>query len=187
LLVLVGWLPDRGTARGGVLTAHMEWALARERLGAELIGARESLVHGWRRALREQGATAWALDRCASELVLQAGAALADGAPGEAPWRRCGALLRIDARDQGRALATELTLLWHAMAGSLQQLALNVDEDRLVREVLGAQLEAALRGAAAALRTALLDEAPAAELRFGGPTAICFRSPVEEEPAYRAA
>src|SRR5207237_297091 len=96
-------IPSRIGAR--YQAARMDWALARERLGAELIGAREEVATRWRLALREQGAFAWALDRCASELVLQAGAALSDATPGEAPWRRCGGLLRIDARDQGHSLA----------------------------------------------------------------------------------
>jgi hypothetical protein len=156
----------------------MEWALARERLGAELIGARETVATRFRRALREQGQTAWALERCASDLILQAGAALADGAPAESAWRRCGALLRIDTRDPGAALCTEVTLLWRSMAESLEKVALTVDEDRLAHKALDAQMDAALRGAEAVLRATLLDE-PCATA-FGGPIAVCYRARAEE-------
>lgn len=164
----------------------MDWTLARERLGAELIGARETVAARWRLALRDQGATAWSLESCAAELVLHAGAALADAAPGETPWQRCGGLLRIDARDQGRALSSELSMLWSCMAGALQQMALNVEEDRRLREALGQQLEAALRGAAAEFEAALLDETVDGPLRFGGVKALCWMAP-EERPDLRAA
>ena len=165
----------------------MDWALARERLGAELIGAREEVATRWRLALREQGAFAWALDRCASELVLQAGAALSDATPGETPWRRCGGLLRIDARDQGRSLTLELTLLFRSMAGAVAQLALNVEEERRAGELLGQQMEAALRGAAAEVRAALLDESIDDALRFGGVKAVCWTSDDDEPADIRAA
>jgi hypothetical protein len=166
----------------------MQWTLARERLGAELIGARETVAHRWRRALRDEGAMPWSLDRCVGELVLQAGAALADGAPAEAPWRRCGALLRVDVRDQGRSLAAEVDQLWQAMAGTLSSLALSIDEEQQARDVLGRQVEAALRGAAAELRAALLDETDAIDApRFGGPVAVCWPAPAEPEAADRAA
>lgn len=164
----------------------MNWTLARERLGAELIGARETVAARWRLALRDQGAMAWALDRCAAELVLHAGAALADAAPGETPWQRCGGLLRIDARDQGRALAVELSVLWSCMAGTLAQMSLNVDEDRHAREALGRQLESVLRGAAAELEGALLDAPVHGPLRFGGVKALCWTAP-EDRPDVRAA
>src|SRR5213078_3589413 len=107
-------------------------------------------------------------------------------APGQSPWRRCGALLRIDARDQGRALARELILLWQAMAAALGQVALGTGEERRAHEVLGAQLEAALRGAAAEVRAALLDDAPGESLHFGGPIAVCYRPADEDEPALLA-
>ena len=136
----------------------MNWVLARERLGAELIGAREQITLRFRLGLREHGALASALLFCAPELVLQAGAGLADGMPREMPWRRCGGLLRIDAHDQGRALSTELTALFKAMAQALAKFALTDEEERLARAALGEQLEAALRGAAAEVRCALLEE-----------------------------
>ena len=166
----------------------MDWALARERLGAELIGAREDVAARWKLALRDHGAFAWALERCAPELVLQAGAALADAMPPETPWLRCGGLLRIDARGQGRALAVELTILWRCMAGAVAQLALSVDEQRAAADALGQQLEAALRGATAELRAALLDEAVEDDaLHFGGVTAICWTAPDEQTADVRAA
>ncbi len=166
----------------------MDWAIARERLGAELIGARERVAARWRLALREQGAVASSVDACAAELVLQAGAALADAMPPGTPWRRCGGLLRFDARDQGRALAAELTLLWRAMAAVVAHRALSVEEERRARETLGAQMEAALRGASAELRAGLLDEAIEDDsLRFGGVTAVCWSHPLQDEPAERAA
>jgi hypothetical protein len=161
----------------------MDWTLSRERLGAELIGAREDVAARWRLSLRDEGAPAWAVERCAAELVLHAGAALADAMPASTPWRRCGGLLRIDARGHGRALALELTLLWRCMAGTLSQMALSVDEDRRAREVLGQQMEAALRGASAELRAALLDDLPEdPALRFGGVRAVCWNG-TEEPPA----
>jgi hypothetical protein len=165
----------------------MDWTAARERLGAELIGAREDVAASWRQALRDGGQSPWALDRCAAELVLHAGAALSDATPSEAPWQRCGGLLRIDARDQGRALAEELLTLWHCMAGRVGQLALNVDEDRRAREVLGEQMEAALRGAQAELHAALLDESVDARHRFGGVKAICWLAPDDSPAETRAA
>jgi hypothetical protein len=165
----------------------MDWKLARERLGAELIGAREDVATRWRQILWQEGAAARALERCAAELVLHAGAALADGMPGDTPWQRCGGFLRIDARDQGRALAAELSLLWRCMAGTVAQLALSVDEERRASEALGAQMEAALRGAAAELRAALLDESVDAKLGFGGVKAICWTAPDEPADDARAA
>ncbi len=165
----------------------MDWTLARERLGAELIGAREDVAARWRQLMRDEGAPAWALERCAAELVLQAGAALADDMPGATPWQRCGGFLRIDARDQGRALSAELSMLWHSMAGTLAQLALNVEEERCAREALGAQMEAALRGASAELRAALLDESVDAKDRFGGVKAICWTTPDDPADDVRAA
>jgi hypothetical protein len=153
----------------------MNWAAARERLGAELIGAREAVAARWRQALREQGVLASALEKCAAELVLQAGAALADEMPGETPWQRCGGLLRIDVRGQGRALATELTALWKTMAATVERVAMSVEEERRARDALGHQLEAALRGAGAELRRALLEEpVDEATLRFGGVTVACW-------------
>ena len=166
----------------------MGWPSARERLGAELIGAREAIAHRWRRALRDQGAMPWSLDRCALDLILQAGAALADGSDGETPWRRCGSLLRVDARDHGRSLSLELTHLWQAMATTLSSVALSVEEEQQARAVLGVQVEAALRGAAGELRAVLLDEADAGDApRFGGPVAVCFPAQAEAEATERAA
>ncbi len=166
----------------------MDWTLARERLGAELIGAREQVAHRWRLSLLAEGAPAWALDRCASELVLHAGAALADGMPAETPWQRCGGLLRLDARSHGRELAMELSLLWRCMATAVAQMALNVDEERRAREVLGEQMEGALRGASAELRAALLDETPEdPSLRFGGVRAVCWTTPTPAAADARAA
>ncbi|HUJ25273.1 MAG TPA: hypothetical protein VLW85_04590 [Myxococcales bacterium] len=166
----------------------MHWTMARERLGAELIGAREAVAQRWRRTLRDQGLMPWALDRCALELILQAGAALADGAPGEAPWRRCGALLRVDMRDQGRSLAAEITRLWHAMAATISSMSLSIEEEQHAKDVLSLQLDAALRGSAAELRAALLDEHDQHDApRFGGPVAACWPAPPEPEATERAA
>ena len=164
----------------------MNWNLARERLGAELIGARETVAARFRLALRDRGAVLWSLESCAAELVLHAGAALADGAPGETPWQRCGGLLRIEARDRGRALHLELSVLWSCMAGTLAQRCLNLDEERQAREALGQQLEAVLRGAAAEVEAALLDGAVHGPLRFGGVRTLCWTAP-EERAGVRAA
>lgn len=153
----------------------MNWASARERLGTELIGARENVALRWRSALRDQGVTPDSLERTAAELVLQAGAALADEMPSATPWTRCGGLLRIDVRRQGSALAFELTELWSAMAEVVSRISLGDEEERRAREVLGLQLEAALRGAAAELGWALLDEQiEDAALRFGGVTIVSW-------------
>lgn len=174
-------------ALGAYNAALMDWTLARERLGAELIGAREQIAARWRLALREQGLFAVALDRCASELILQAGAALADGMPAETPWRRCGALLLLDARDQGRGLAAELSALWRSMSTTLTRVALTAEEDLRGRELLAQQLDASLRGASSELRHASCDDDerdPA--LRFGGPTAVVF-APQAEQAEVRAA
>src|ERR1041384_4039538 len=156
-------------ARGVYLTRRMQWTAARERLGAEVIGGREDIAHRWRRALRDQGAMPWSLERCAVELILQAGAALADGAPGEAPWRRCGALLRIDSHDHGRGLSLELTHLWQST---------HPHTDAAGRpgggEGGGLRVGSAGRGAAAEIRAALLDDGDAGDApRFGGPIAVC--------------
>ena len=156
----------------------MAWSLARERLGAELIGAREQVAACWRAAVRDQGGVAFSLLPLASELVLHAGAALADDSPPESPWRRCGGLLRIPARDGGGSLATELTILWRCMAQLLSGVACTSDEELRAREELGRQLDAALRGATAAVRFALLDEEPGeGALRFGGIVAVCWTTP----------
>ncbi len=152
-----------------------------------MIGAREDVTAHWRHLLADEGAAAWAIERCAAELVLQAGAALADDMPGETPWRRCGGFLRIDARDHGRALSTELQLLWRCMATTVAQMALNVEEERRAREALGAQLENALRGASAELQASLLDESVHASLRFGGVKALCWVSREEATADVRAA
>ena len=152
----------------------MAWALARERLGAELIGAREQVADRWRVAVREAGLIAHALLPIASELILHAGAGLADDAAPESPWCRCGGLLRIDGRDGGRALTTELTLLWRCMGQALARVACTGEEEQAAREVLGKQLDAALRGATAQIRAALLDEELEHALRFGGVVGVSF-------------
>jgi hypothetical protein len=54
----------------------MDWTLARERLGAELIGAREDVAALWRHLLRDQGVEVWTLERCAAELVAAGRAAI---------------------------------------------------------------------------------------------------------------
>jgi hypothetical protein len=155
----------------------MAWAMARERLGAELIGAREQVADRWRAAVRESGLVAHSLLPIASELVLHAGAGLADDALPESPWCRCGGLLRIDGRDGGRALLTELTLLWRCMGQALTRVACTSEEEQAARDVLGKQLDAALRGATAQIRAALLDEELEDALRFGGVVAVSFCSP----------
>ena len=169
----------------------MNWAAARERLGVELIGAREAVAQRWRAALLEQGQLVSALEQCASELVMQAGAALSDDMPGETPWRRCGGLLRLDLRGHKGALPSELTALWKSMAATVSRMAMSVDEDRAARDVLGGQLEAALKGAAAELRRAVVE--PLAEpideatLRFGGITVVCWDGVEEKAQGERAA
>src|SRR5256885_9160192 len=135
----------------------MDWIVSRERLGAELIGARERVGLRWRQALREYDLYPVSLERCAPELVLRSGAALADGMPSETPGRRCGGLLLLDPKDRG-FLAAELTLLWRSMAAVTLDLSFTEEEDRLAREQLARQLEAALRGAAAELRWAVSGE-----------------------------
>ena len=164
----------------------MAWALSRERLGAELIGAREQIAERWRISVRDAGLVAHALLPIASELVLLSGAALADDSPAESPWTRCGGLLRIDSRDGGRALQTELGLLWRSMGAVVSRVACDDEEERAAREALGQQLDAALRGAAAVVRSALLGEEPASDLRFGGVVALSWSSP-EGESAHAAA
>lgn len=149
--------------------------MARERLGAELIGARENIALRWRLAVRDAGLQPHALSAVASELVLHAGAALADDSPPEAPWTRCGGLLRLDGRDGGRALQAELTVLWRCMGQALSRLACADDEERAARENLGLQLDAALRGAIALVRAAMLDEELPVGGRFGGVVAISYR------------
>ncbi len=167
----------------------MNWTAARERLGAELIGARDAVAQRWRAGLLEQGQLASALEQCASELVLQAGAALSDDMPAITPWRRCGGLLRLDLRAHAGALPSELTALWKAMAATVSRVALSVAEDRAAREVLGQQLEAALQGAATELRRALVErtEEPIDEstLRFGGVTVVCWDGADEPGSASR--
>jgi hypothetical protein len=166
------------------LPPRMDWVLARERLGAELIGARERVAQRFRLAVRDRGQTVWALAMNAEELVLLAGAALADGMPPETPWRKCGGLLRIDASDRGE-LAQELTVLWRCMVTQLSRASLNVEEDSRMRELLAAQLEASLRGAAAEHWAARGIEV-GDSLRYGGLTAICTR-PLDPAATHRAA
>jgi hypothetical protein len=164
----------------------MDWMVSRERLGAELIGARERVAVRWRLALREHQLLPVSLARCAPELVLRAGAALADGMPAATPWRRCGGLLLLDPRDSG-ALAAELPLLWRSMAAITLQLSFSEEEDRLTREQLGRQLDAALRGAAAELSWAVSQEEPPPALRFGGVRAVCRTGAADDPAVVRAA
>ena len=154
----------------------MPWALARERLGAELIGAREQIADRWRAALRDAGVMAHALSPVAPELVLQAGASLADGASPESPWCRSSGLLRIDGTDGGTALQTELTLLWRSMGHALSRVACTAEEEQAARAALGHQLDAALRGATAAVRAALLDDEVDEPLRWGGVVVVTYGS-----------
>ena len=155
----------------------MDWSSARERLGAELIGAREAIARSWRQQLAEQGQVPRALEPLASELLLHAAAALADGMPPETPWTRCGGTLRLDARHGEQQLPLELTALFSAATRFAERLCFSDAEERLARDALGSQLEACLRGAAAEART-LLHGAPPAEpaLRFGGVKLVCFAS-----------
>ena len=164
----------------------MAWAQSRERLGAELIGAREQIAERWRVSVREAGLVATALLPIASELILLSGAALADEAPAESPWTRCGGLLRLDTRDGGRALQTELGLLWRAMGTLVSRVTCDEAEDRAAKDALGQQLDAALRGASDLVRAALLGEEPASPLRFGGVVALCWSTP-DGESAHAAA
>jgi hypothetical protein len=153
----------------------MDWVTSRERLGAELIGARERVVERHRQLLRERGLLSRAIEGCAAELVLQAGAALADGDPPEAPWTRCGGLLRLEARPAVQQLAAELSTLFAALVEQLGRLSFSEDEERAAAEVLALQLEAALRGASAEEQEAWFAqpvEDPA--LRFGGVKLVCF-------------
>ncbi len=153
----------------------MDWASARERLGAELIGAREAIVGRWRAQMVESGAVPRCLDRVASELVLQAGAALADEQPAQTPWTRAGGVLCINARGDERALTLELKLLWNAMVAHVARIAFDNSEERTADAALGKQLEAALRGATAELRSLALDEPiDDAALRFGGVRVLCW-------------
>jgi hypothetical protein len=164
----------------------MDWLVSRERLGAELIGARERVAVQWRLLLREQKLLPLALERCATELVLRAGAALADGMPAETPWRRCGGLLRLDAADRG-GLAAELSVLWRSMAAAIADLSFSEEEERLAHEQLAWQLDAALRGADAEMRWAQSGQEPERALRFGGVKAVCKTRAREDSSIVRAA
>ena len=115
------------------------------------------------------------LEAAASEMVLQAGAALADGSVPETPWIRCGGVLRIDARASGEQLAIELAVLWDALEGQLVRIAFSDDEEREARGLLALQLAAALRGADAETREALFD-LPIFDrsLRFGGVKLVTY-------------
>jgi hypothetical protein len=154
----------------------MDWGTARERLGAELIGARETVALRWRELLGGRGQIPRALEAAAAELVLQAGAALADGASPETPWIRCGGVLRIDAQPtNGSLLASELVALWQALEGQLERIAFSDEEQRAASDVLGLQLAAAQRGAAAEAQETHF-EIPVTDpsLRFGGVKLVCF-------------
>ncbi len=159
----------------------MDWGTARERLGAELIGARETVSRRWRELLGGRGQVPRALEAAAAELVLQAGAALADGASPETPWIRCGGVLRIDARPtNGVLLASELVALWQALEDQLERLAFSDDEQRAAGEVLALQLAAAQRGAAAEAQETHFEIAIAdPSLRFGGVKVVCFAGRTE--------
>ena len=167
----------------------MDWGTARERLGAELIGAREAVAHRWRELLSGRGQVPRALEAAAAELVLQAGAALADGASPETPWVRCGGVLRIDAHPtNGVLLASELVALWQALEGQLERIAFSDDEQRAASEVLALQLAAAQRGAAAETQESHF-EIPIADpgLRFGGVKLVCFAGSTVAAAVTRAA
>ncbi|MBS2025609.1 MAG: hypothetical protein JST92_24690 [Deltaproteobacteria bacterium] len=158
----------------------MDWSGARERLGAELIGARGTIAHRWRLLLAEAGQAATSLESLVQELVLQAGAALADGQSPDAPWTRCGGILRIDAHSGETVLTTELTTLWKAMSQELQRLCLTIEEERAAAEVLARQLDAALRGAAAEVANLVYGTEPKEpSLRFGGVKVLVWPSAVE--------
>ena len=158
----------------------MNWAGARERLGAELIGARESISHRWRLLLAEAGSVACSIEGLAGELILQAGAALADGHGPEVPWARCGGVLRIDARQGERALLAELTALWTAMEHELERLCLCDEEQNVALEIMGRQLEATLRGAAAEVASVLRGEELARAFAGGSltPARLAFERPM---------
>ncbi len=165
----------------------MDWAATRERLGAELIGAREAVVARWRTQLVESGVVPRCLDRVASELVLQAGAALADEQPAHTPWTRVGGVLCIDAHGTDRALAHELQTLWQSMVQQVGKVAFDASEERAADAVLGQQLAAALRGAVAEVRGLALDEPlDDSSLRFGGVKILCWE-PAEGRSRTRAA
>jgi hypothetical protein len=155
----------------------MDWASARERLGAELIGAREALVARWRAQLVEGGVVPRCLDRVASELVLQAGATLADEQPAHTPWTRAGGVLCVDANGGDRILALELQTLWQAMIQHVTKIAFDAAEERAADAALSQQLAAALRGAVAEVSALALDEPlDDASLRFGGVKLLCWES-----------
>jgi hypothetical protein len=155
----------------------MDWASARERLGAELIGAREAIVARWRAQIVEGGALPRSLDRVAAELVLQAGAALADEQPAHTPWTRAGGVLCIDAHAGDRGVALELQTLWQAMVAHLGRIAFDSSEERAADLALGQQLAAALRGAVAEVRAMALEEPlDDASLRFGGVKLLCWET-----------
>ena len=158
----------------------MDWSGARERLGAELIGARETIAWRWRVLLADSGLVATSLEGLASELILQSGAALADGLGPEAPWNRCGGVLRVDARGPENRLGSELTTLWKAITGELSRLCLNDAEEQAATEVLAGQLDAALRGASAEVNSLLRGDTLAdPALRFGGVKVLCWPSAVQ--------
>jgi hypothetical protein len=165
----------------------MDWIAARERLGAELVGAREQVVQRFKVLLAEQGELPKSLEGVTSELVLNAGAALADGASPEFPWTRCGGVLRIDAHRGDRPICLELCTLWRAMEWQISRVSFSELEEREATEHLGQQLDAALRGAVAETRDLLLEEpidAPA--LRFGGVKVLTF-STARDEPSAQVA
>ena len=166
----------------------MDWATTRERLGAELIGARDAVALRWRELLGARGLVPRGLEAAAAELVLQAGAALADGSAPETPWIRCGGILRIDARSGGEQLATELAALWDALEGQLVRIAFSDEEERAASDLLGLQLAAALRGADAEAREALYD-LPIFDraLRFGGVKLVTYAPRLEAAAAAAAA
>jgi hypothetical protein len=141
----------------------MDWGAARERLCNELIRARDTIVARWIVALRAHGLEPWCIERCADELVVQAAAALADELPPEAPWERCGGLLRVAA---AAPLETELRLLWRAIGTVASHVSTSADQHQHASEILAEQLAATLRGADAALRE--VNTGLPASPRFGG-------------------
>jgi hypothetical protein len=169
--------------------SHMDWFTSRERLGAELIGARDAVTLRWRERLSGRGQMPRALEAAAAELVLQAGAALADGASPETPWIRCGGILRVDAQPPtGALLASELVALWEALEGQLARIAFSDDEQRAASDVLALQLAAAQRGAAAEAQETHF-EIPISDpsLRFGGVKLVSFGTRAAAAAAIRAA
>jgi hypothetical protein len=153
----------------------MDWTSARERLGAELIGAREVIASRWRLRLVEAGAVPQCLDAVAAELVLQAGSALADELPVYTPWTLASGVLCLPASGSARTLVLELEALWKLMVEHITQIAFDPSEERIANTALRHQLAAALRGAFAEVLALMLEEPiDDANLRFGGVKLLCW-------------